>query len=174
MVCNIGLSAFPDFDHHKRAKCREYQGQILSIVAEVEDRRNRATATLLHRVGVFPMQDGKVREGHNLLVMAFSYAKEAFGEEHPDTLTTMNNLALSYGSLGRTKEAAELQEKVLEARRRILGEEHPDTLTTMNDLALSYHSLGRTKEAAELQEKVLEARRRILGEEHPHIADDDE
>jgi NB-ARC domain len=44
MVCNIGLSAFPIFNHHERARCREYQGQILSIVEEVEDRRNIATA----------------------------------------------------------------------------------------------------------------------------------
>ena len=79
----------------------------------------------------------------------------------------MNNLALSYYSLGRTKEAVELQEKVLEARQRIQGEEHPDTLQAMNNLALSYFSLCRSKEAVELQEKVLEARHRIQGEEHP-------
>ena len=64
--------------------------------------------------------------------------RRILGEEHPDTLRTMHNLASSYQSLGRTKEAAEMQEKVLEVRRRILGEEHPDTLGTMHNLASSY------------------------------------
>jgi hypothetical protein len=64
------------------------------------------------------------------------------GDDHPHTLGTMNNLALSYQSLGRTKEAAEMQEKSLETRQRILGDEHPHTLGTMDGLASSYHLLG--------------------------------
>jgi hypothetical protein len=40
--------------------------------------------------------------------------------------TTMNNLALTYGSLGRHADALGLQEKVLEFRRRVLPEDHPD------------------------------------------------
>jgi hypothetical protein len=61
--------------------------------------------------------------------------REDLGDEHPDTLRSMNNLASTYRDLGRTKDAAALQEKVLEARGRILGDEHPDTLRSMNNLA---------------------------------------
>jgi hypothetical protein len=54
-----------------------------------------------------------------LLEKMLEVRRRILGEEHPDTLTTMNDLAWSYSSLGRTKEAAELQEKVLEATHRI-------------------------------------------------------
>ena len=55
--------------------------------------------------------------------------RRILGEEHPDTLTSMANLAATYSDQGRTGEAAALQEEVLQKFRRILGEEHPDTLT---------------------------------------------
>ena len=57
------------------------------------------------------------------------------GEEHPDTLKSISNLALIYRNQGRWKEAEELQVRVMEIRKRMLGEEHPGTLTSMNNLA---------------------------------------
>jgi hypothetical protein len=56
-------------------------------------------------------------------------------EDHPDTLTSMNNLASSYSN-GQRKEAWGLREKSLEAREKMLGEEHPDTLMLMSNLAI--------------------------------------
>jgi hypothetical protein len=38
----------------------------------------------------------------------------------------MNNLADTYGALGRHEDALELQEKTLEFRRRVLPQNHPD------------------------------------------------
>jgi len=43
--------------------------------------------------------------------------KRARRPEHPDTLWSMNNLAASYRSLGRTKEVAQLDEETLEIRK---------------------------------------------------------
>ena len=37
----------------------------------------------------------------------------------------MNNLAVTYGALGRYADALALKEKVLEFRRRVLPEDHP-------------------------------------------------
>ena len=38
----------------------------------------------------------------------------------------MNDLAVSYGALGRHNEALAMKESVLEFRRRVLPENHPD------------------------------------------------
>jgi hypothetical protein len=62
--------------------------------------------------------------------------KRTLGDDHPNTLLSMNNLAMSYSNLGRQQEAIELGEEVLKARKRTLGEEHPDTLVSMNNLNL--------------------------------------
>jgi len=54
--------------------------------------------------------------------------KRVLGEDHPDLLISMDNLALTYRNQGRWKEAEELQMQVLQTRKRLLGEEHPDSL----------------------------------------------
>ena len=94
--------------------------------------------------------------------------RRVLGEEHPDTLTSMNNLADTLRAQGDLPGARALQEKVLEALRRVLGEEHPDTLTSMSNLASTLRAQGDLPGARALQEKVLEAVRRVLGEEHPN------
>ncbi|KAK7016816.1 hypothetical protein R3P38DRAFT_3561726 [Favolaschia claudopus] len=93
--------------------------------------------------------------------------KRLLGEEHPDTLRSMNNLASTYSNQGRWSDAEELEVKVLEARKGLLGEEHPDTLLSMNNLASTYSKQGRWTEAEELRVKVLEASKRLFGGEHP-------
>jgi hypothetical protein len=87
---------------------------------------------------------GKLVDAAQLQEKVLEARRRIQGEEHPDTLTTMDNLALTYQDQGKPVDAAQLQEKVLEARRRIQGEEHPRTLTTMNNLALlTYQNQGR-------------------------------
>jgi Flp pilus assembly protein TadD len=46
------------------------------------------------------------------------------GDEHPDTLTTINNLALTLYAQGDWGTARALFAEVVEARRRLLGDEH--------------------------------------------------
>ena len=63
--------------------------------------------------------------------------KRILGEEHPDTLISMDNLASIYRDQGRLKEAENLEVQVMEVRKRVLGEDHPDTQTSMINLALT-------------------------------------
>ena len=60
------------------------------------------------------------------------------GEEHPNTLTSMANLAATYKDQGKWKEAEALEEVVMEKTKHALREEHPDTLTIMTNLAATY------------------------------------
>ena len=48
------------------------------------------------------------------------------GLTRSDLVTTMNNLAATYGALGRQQDALALEEKTLEFQRRVLPENHPD------------------------------------------------
>ena len=50
-----------------------------------------------------------------------------FGDEHPFTLSSMNNLDVTYQCLGRWSKAEELGVSVVEMRKRVLGEEYPLT-----------------------------------------------
>src|SRR4029078_13197316 len=57
------------------------------------------------------------------------------GPDHPDTLASVNNLAISCPEAGRKAEAVRLHERALAGRVRVLGPEHPDTLAQRKQLA---------------------------------------
>jgi len=67
--------------------------------------------------------------------------KGVLGEEHPDTLTSMANLASTNWNQNQWTQAEELFVQVMKTRKRVLREEHPSTLTSMNNLA---HNAGPT------------------------------
>ncbi|GAB1523555.1 hypothetical protein RhiTH_006705 [Rhizoctonia solani] len=90
------------------------------------------------------------------------------GDEHPDTLRSMNDLANAYSHLGRYEDARALHTQVLHTRKQVLGTNHPDTLTTMNNLANAYSDLGRYEDARALYTQVLDTRKQVLGTDHPN------
>src|SRR6266516_3644333 len=96
------------------------------------------------------------RTGDNHDVAALETIKQVTEGEHPNTLTSMANLASTYREQGRWTEAEELQVQVMEIRKRVLGQEHPDTLTSMSNLASTYREQGRWTEAEGLQVQVME------------------
>jgi hypothetical protein len=79
----------------------------------------------------------------------------------------MNNLAGTYETQGRYKEAETLNLQVLEIRKRVLGAEHPDALVSMHNLAVVFGEQGRYSEASKLMEECVQLRTRILGQQHP-------
>jgi hypothetical protein len=70
-------------------------------------------------------------------------SKTKLGADHPATLTSMANLALTYRNQGRWDAAEELELQVIETRKAKLGADHPDTLTSMANLASTYRNQGR-------------------------------
>ncbi|KAL9561423.1 hypothetical protein ACKAV7_014778 [Fusarium commune] len=124
-------------------------------------------AYLLTNCARYMLTIGNYGVAENLSRKAVNTRSKVLGEEHPDTLTSMANLASTYWNQRRWKEAEELQVAVLETSKRTLGEEHPNTLTSMANLASTYWNQRRWKEAEELQVAVLETSKRTLGEEHP-------
>jgi tetratricopeptide (TPR) repeat protein len=120
-----------------------------------------------HTISTVLFYEGRWKEAEELNVQVMETRKRVLGEEHPDTLRSMGNLASTYQNQGRWKEAEELEVQVMETTKRVLGEEHPDTLLSMGNLASTYWNQGRWKEAEELFVQVMETTKRVLGEEHP-------
>ena len=110
---------------------------------------------------------GRLSEAIALLEQLLTDSIRVLGEDHPNTLTSRNNLAGAYESAGRLTEAITLYEQLLTDCVRVLGEDHPNTLTSRNNLAATYRSAGRLTEAITLFEQVLTDSIRILGKDHP-------
>jgi tetratricopeptide (TPR) repeat protein len=89
------------------------------------------------------------------------------GPEHPDTLATLNNLAIAYGENGQTAETIRLLEQVRARLTTQPGLDHRKTLNTLNNLAVAYRNAGRNAEAPSLFEQVRARRTQLLGPDHP-------
>ncbi|GLA56089.1 hypothetical protein AnigIFM63604_004385 [Aspergillus niger] len=159
---------FPDNDHANRQAWREYLPHALSLIAEAGFRKEQEKyIDWIRKVCSCLSSDGRWKEAEELGVQVVELRKQVLGPEHPDTLTSISNLASTYWNQGRWKKAEELIVQVLELRKQVLGHEHPDTLTSMGNLASTYSNQEQWKKAEELEVQVLELRKQVLGPEHP-------
>jgi hypothetical protein len=76
------------------------------------------------------IEQGRWEEAEPLQVQAMETWKRVLGAEHPDTLKSINNLAMTWKLHGRYLEALQLMEECVQLQTRILGENHPRTLSS--------------------------------------------
>jgi serine/threonine protein kinase/tetratricopeptide (TPR) repeat protein len=112
-------------------------------------------AALLDAIGRSRAGLGHSTKAINALARAHKLRQEALGENHRDTLTSLNGLASAYRAAGQREKAIELYEKTLAARRATLGDHHPDTLASLRALANIYHAVGRRTEALHLYQQSM-------------------
>jgi tetratricopeptide (TPR) repeat protein len=70
---------------------------------------------------------GAYTEARPLYERALEIRQEAYGEEHPATAQSLNNLANLLKDQGSYEEARPLYERALAIFEKVLGEEHPYT-----------------------------------------------
>jgi hypothetical protein len=93
------------------------------------------------------------------------------GDDHPNTLGCISNLANVHSSMDNHGLALPLYTEALAKRRRLLGDEDPATLTSINNLAPLHIAMGNLGLALALCEEALAGRRRVLGDAHPRTLD---
>jgi len=125
-------------------------------------------ARLEHTVGRTYGILGLTAKSEPHLLRALELRKRSLGRDHPDTLGTMNSLAVLYWVEGRYDEAEPLFVATIEASRKVLGNDHPSTLASMHNLATLYNNRGLYGKAEPLLLETLEKHRQVLGEDHPN------
>jgi hypothetical protein len=93
--------------------------------------------------------------------------KRVVGAEHPDTLTSANNLATSLSHQGKHADAERIHREVHSVLKLMLGAEHPSALMSASSLAMSLSNQGKYDEAERIQREVVGVQKRVLGAEHP-------
>ena len=68
------------------------------------------------------MNQGRWKEAEELNVQVTETSSRVLGQEHPDTLTSVGNLATTYMNQGQWKQAEELNVQVTETSSRVLGQ----------------------------------------------------
>ena len=113
--------------------------------------------------------EGQYKEAKVLWLTALGRRRRVLGEEHKDTLTSLNNMGVLLEEGLKDYEGAldYYYKRVLMGKEKVLGKTHPDTLTTIINMANLY--LNGTKEltkAEEMYRLALDGREKSLGRDH--------
>ena len=162
-----GPATKPDPD----LKVRTALDRAAARIAGKFERQPLVEASIRRTIGNTYMDLGLFPEAQRQWERTLDLQSRVLGEKHPETLQSMNKLALLYLRQGNYAQAEPLLTKVLQAQRSGLGEEHVDTLDTMNNLAVLYRYQGKYAPAEALSTKALEISRRVLGAEHTGTLD---
>ncbi|KAH7336155.1 hypothetical protein BKA65DRAFT_527080 [Rhexocercosporidium sp. MPI-PUGE-AT-0058] len=180
---------FPDDDHNNRSLWRAYLPHARCVLeSKLVDQGWQSRMSLLWKYATCLSADGRWDEAEAAYIEGLEIEKRELGADHPDTLTSMASLALTFWNQGRWEEAEKLELKVMETSKTKLGADHLNTLTNQGrweeaeklqlqvmetsktniaNLASTYSNQGRWEEAEKLELEVMETRKTKLGADHP-------
>ncbi|MFB2920957.1 tetratricopeptide repeat protein [Aerosakkonema funiforme] len=115
-------------------------------------------------------QQCKFSEAEVIAEQALKLAVSLYKGDHPDLVSSLNNLAKLYRSQGRYSEAEPLYQQALAMRQRLFEGDHPYVATSLSNLARLYEFQGRYSEAEPLYQQALAMRQRLFEGDHPDVA----
>jgi serine/threonine protein kinase/tetratricopeptide (TPR) repeat protein len=91
--------------------------------------------------------------------------REHLGDDHPQTLSSLNSMGLLLTNKGDLADAEAYLREALDGSRRTLGDEHPDTLGHVLNTGLLLQAKGQLAESEAYFREALEGFRRVLGDD---------
>jgi nephrocystin-3 len=115
----------------------------------------------LIRLGIFRLEGAE-----RFARRAVDLCMNCLGQDHLETLASMNNLALVFKDQGESQKAISLFSRVLLEKKIQLGLQHSSVLDTELHLADVFFDQRLYKEAEEHYRQVLRGREKIFGRNH--------
>jgi tetratricopeptide (TPR) repeat protein len=112
------------------------------------------------------------RQGIPLLSRALAINRKLLGDEHPETATTLANLAGLYLDAGRSSEALAAASHALTALENALGPDHPRIASAASMLAFCWRAKGDRARAEKLYRRALAIDEKSYGPAHPDTLND--
>ncbi len=110
---------------------------------------------------------GTVHEAERSLIQALDTRRHVLGDDHYETLVSIDTMGFWYFRQGRHDESEALVREALERGRRVLGADHPEVLVWDSNPGQLLQLRGRLAEAEPCGREVVESGRRAMGPAHP-------
>ena len=123
-------------------------------------------AEVRHTIGCIYLALAEANAAEMQFSRALEIRRRTLGQEHPDTLASMNNLALALEKKGDHFLSEHMLRRAIQIQERVLGKEHPDRLVSMSNLGITLTSAGKLDQAETILRECSETQRRIQGQEH--------
>ena len=153
-------------------KGEDGQGNVLAELLREQRTRfgEEDDRTLDTQNGLFAIlfRQNRLTEAEPLILFEVQIRSRKHSPLHPETLTSLHDLASVYTKLGRYEEAEQKFREVLEGRRRVLPTGHPDTLSTMANMAVLFSRQKNYDQAEPFAREALVLRKQVLPALHPN------
>ncbi|GAM43571.1 hypothetical protein TCE0_056r18491 [Talaromyces pinophilus] len=167
----VQLSVRAWLDMHQQLQYWQTTSRI--IMARIfpnEDYKNWAQCqSLLPHVKSVLESNWKYDEAEAMYRRALEGYEKVLGHEHPNTLTSVNNLGLVLDRQGKYEEAEAMHRRALEGYEKVLGHKHLNTLTSVDNLSLVLSRQGKYEEAEAMHQRALNGYEKVLGHDHPFM-----
>jgi hypothetical protein len=128
------LQLFPNHNHTNQSKWRRLLPHAKYVLLHTQQDDNEERLDLAWKCAMALYSDGQYEAAKELDVQVMETRKRVLGDEHPDTLNSIHNLAYTLESQSRHKEALALIDLCFQSCRKVLGEQHPDTQSSLRAL----------------------------------------
>ena len=135
-----------------------------TALLEPQQRQEIRKQAVAHRQALAQLRAGRYTEAEPGLRMWTSLCHDVFGDDHPATATSRNDLALVLHYLGKHEQGESLSKQAVEIIQVSHGKKHPDTGRAYNTLGMNTEGLGKLREAQKYFEKSLEIIKWNFGE----------
>jgi serine/threonine-protein kinase len=120
--------------------------------------------------GTVLLRAGKYAEARAAHERALALREKSLGPDHPDTATSLHNMASVLCAQGDCPAARPFLERAVAVSEKSLGPEHPDTAMSLSNLGELLRRVGDYPGAVAAQERALDIKERVLGPEHRSVA----
>ncbi|MGB3458436.1 MAG: FxSxx-COOH system tetratricopeptide repeat protein [Halobacteriota archaeon] len=155
-------------------QCSRLLPHALAAATHAESREVApdVTSHILNQTGMYSHGRAEFAEAKVLFERALTLAEEAYGPDHPEVATDVNNLGSVLRALGDLKGAKELFARALKIDEEAYGPDHPHVAILVNNLGSVLQDLGDLKGAKELFARALKIDEEAYGPDHPQVARD--
>ncbi len=167
VVCRLAVAfPFPKHENRRRVWIQYLlHTQVTSVSRICTDKT--AEAKLLCQVARSYSHLAKFKESEQIYRRALALSEKILGQDHPSTLSSLNNLGVVLNSQGKYEEAEQRHRQALAVKERILGQNYPSTLGSVGNLGIVLESQGKYEEAEQRHRQALALREKVLGPDHP-------
>ena len=156
----------PNGNDENWADCRILYPHVMSALHVGGGYASISWPSVLYKAAWFTWQQGFAAEAEVMAASCLRTRRRMLGNDHPDTLTSVSNLASMLQDQGKYEAAEEMNRQALEGYEKVLGKEHPDTLTSVSNLASVLRDQGKYEAAEEMNRQALEGYKKVVGKEH--------
>ncbi len=147
---------------HQRTNLREWEPHVAWFLNKHSSECSQEQiASLQNLLGNWRYLKGNYKSAQSFLEQSLKIRMDLYGEEHPQTIISMNNLAMILWENGQFSESKILFTRSLEASKKVFKEDHLDVIITLNNLGWVSWEMGEFQEAKALLNQSLSLSKKL-------------